>query len=134
MSYATVVHNFPELKILFYCPGSGKTINAIINEYDVVMIIPDYLNDFLSCKIEFCFNSYSFSEMTRENLESYFTFLSKTTKYLISENKHLDTENQCFKPLLDYVPTYFKQISTYANHNCPDGCHDIIRFENTQMS
>lgn len=134
MSYATVVHNFPELKILFYCPGSGQTINAIINEYDVVMIIPDYLNDFLSCKIEFCFNSYSFSEMTRDNLESYFSFLSKTTKYLISENKHLDTENKCFKPLLDYVPASFKPISTYPNHNCPDGCHDIIRFENTQMS
>jgi putative sugar O-methyltransferase len=126
ISYSTLLYNFPNIKILFY--NNEKNVEELISHYDVILIIPDYINNFINCKIELCFNSYSFSEMTEYNLKNYFNFLKKTTNYLISENKHTDN-NQGFKALLDFIPNSFKTQSTHNNCNVPDGHHNIICFK-----
>ena len=126
LSYSTLLHNFPNIRILFY--NNEKNIDELISHYDVILIIPDYINNFINCNIDFCFNSYSFSEMTENNLNQYFTFLEKTTNYLISENKHTNNNNSC-KALLDFIPSSFRKQTTHKNCNCTDGHHDIICFK-----
>lgn len=128
ISYSTVLFNFPDLKILFY--NNEKNIDDLLKNYDVIFIIPDYIDNFINCKIEFCFNSYSFSEMSEENLKHYFDFLTKTTKYVISENKHYETDNNSVKALLKYIPNNLIKYSEHKNINVPDGKHNIICFKN----
>lgn len=128
LSYATILYNFPHLKVLFY-NGKGN-VETLTELYNIILIIPDYLIDFKSCRIEFCFNSYSFSEMSKENLDYYFNFLTKTTRWLISENKHLQNGNQ-FRSLIHDIPANFIKIKETDNCNCPDSFHNIYHLENT---
>ena len=130
ITYATLLYNFPNLKIHFY--KSTEKSEDVIKNNDIVLIIPNHLNNFQNCSIEFCFNSYSFSEMSIDNLNNYFNFLTKTTKYIISENKHKEN-NGSFIALLDIIPNNFVIEKQIDNINSPDGNHNIICFKNSNL-
>ena len=127
-TYSVLQYNFPNLKIHFFDNNENKNIDELIKDNNIILIPPENIHYFSNCEIEFCFNSYSLSEMTINNINEYFEFLKKTCIYFISENRQSGRKKGIIQ-LNDYYPKNFIKINETINCNCDDGNHNIYHFK-----
>ena len=83
--------HFPEKKIFNYSDFKEKSLEEVIENYDIFILPPGTL-DKQNIKFDFIINSRSFAEMNKKTIKEYFTLIhSKINKdgYFLNINRHL---------------------------------------------